>query len=84
MTPVYARIGRTLVKSIQNPTIVQDKSAERDFGIPTGGLTDSIARALANEDDEFAQTRWSDAIASRGYLKEGKSFVLGMSFCPIL
>ena len=67
VTPVYARVGRELVESLRNPTIVQDDAAQREFPIRPRGLRQAIARALVNEDQEFVQTRWSDALsASRG------------------
>ena len=69
VTPVYARIGRKLVESLRNPTLVHDHSAEKDFFIRPRGLQAAIARALANEDRDFAQTRWSDAISSSGKQK---------------
>ena len=69
VTPVYARIGRKLVESLRNPTLVHDHSAEKDFSIRPRGLQAAIARALANEDRDFAQTRWSDAISSSGKQK---------------
>jgi uncharacterized protein YbjT (DUF2867 family) len=65
-TPVYARVGRKLVESLRNPTIVHDDSARTLFGIRTMGLRDAIARAIGNEDAEFAATRWSDAVSSSG------------------
>ena len=66
VTPVYARIGRKLVESLRNPTLVHDRSAEKDFSIRPRGLEAAIARALANEDQDFAETRWSDALSSSG------------------
>ena len=66
VTPVYARIGQTLVKSIQHPTVVHDDSAEDLFGITPQGMKEAIENALKNEDQEFAQTRWCDAISSGG------------------
>ena len=65
-TPVYARIGRQLIEGLRNPTVVRDASALHDFPIRPMGLRDAIARALANEDHEFAVTRWSDARSSAG------------------
>ena len=65
-TPVYARVGRKLVESLRNPPIVHDDSARTLFGIRTMGLRDAIARAIGNEDAEFAATRWSDAVSSSG------------------
>jgi uncharacterized protein YbjT (DUF2867 family) len=67
VTPVYARIGRKLVESLRNPTIVRNDEAANAFPeIRPRNLRDSIARALANEDREIAETRWSDAISSAG------------------
>ncbi len=64
VTPVYARIGRTLVKSIQNPTVVRDNAMEKIFGVSPHGLRESIQSALQNEDNEFAATRWCDAVST--------------------
>ncbi|MFN0118066.1 MAG: DUF2867 domain-containing protein [Elusimicrobiota bacterium] len=66
VTPVYARIGKTLVKSIRHPTVVHDHSAQALFGITPKGVEEAIASALKNEDQEFSQTRWCDAISSGG------------------
>jgi hypothetical protein len=63
-TPVYARIGRKLIASIKNPTVVKDDTALRDFDIEPAGLQESIERAIRNEDRDFAATRWSDSISS--------------------
>jgi uncharacterized protein YbjT (DUF2867 family) len=65
VTPVYARVGRELVDSIQNATAVSDDSARRVFPtIRPRGIREAIARALSNEDRELAVTRWSDALSS--------------------
>jgi uncharacterized protein YbjT (DUF2867 family) len=70
VTPVYARIGRKLIESLRNPTIVRDNSASAVFpDIHPRGLADAIQRALANEDRDLAQTRWSDALSSSGRQK---------------
>src|SRR5271166_2669846 len=66
VTPVYARVGRKLVDSLRNPTLVTNPSALSVFPIQPRGLKDAISRALVNEDHEFAQTRWSDAFSSAG------------------
>ena len=66
ITPIYARVGRKLVDSMRNPTPVRDPSALTIFPIKPMSLRDSIARALHNEDQEFALTRWSDALSSSG------------------
>lgn len=66
VTPVYARLGRELVDSLRNETIVTDQSAEELFSIRPLGYRNSLKRALANEDRDFAETRWSDAFSSLG------------------
>jgi len=66
VTPVYARIGRKLVDSMRNPTPVRDTSALTIFPIKPKSLREAIARALRHEDQEFALTRWSDALSSGG------------------
>ncbi|WP_442482990.1 SDR family oxidoreductase [Aeoliella sp. SH292] len=70
VTPIYARIGRKLVASMRNPTVVNDTSASQSFSVRPRGLRDAIARALANEDQEYAQTRWSDALSSSGPIRD--------------
>jgi uncharacterized protein YbjT (DUF2867 family) len=64
VTPVYARVGRELVEGLRNETVVRDPSARTLFRVRPRGLREAIARALVNEDREFAATRWSDALSS--------------------
>jgi uncharacterized protein YbjT (DUF2867 family) len=66
VTPVYARVGRELVDSLRNETVVRDRSANGVFSVHSLGYRESLKRALANEDRDFAETRWSDAFSSRG------------------
>jgi len=66
VTPVYARVGRELVDSLRNETIVTDPSANEFFTVRPLGFRESLKRALANEDRDFAETRWSDAFSSIG------------------
>ena len=66
VTPVYARVGRKLIDSIRNPTVVRDPIALELFSFRPKGIEEMIARAMVNEDREFAATRWSDALSSRG------------------
>lgn len=61
VTPLYARVGRKLIEGVRNPTVVQDDSARTAFSVQPRGMSEAIARALANEDREYARTRWSDA-----------------------
>jgi uncharacterized protein YbjT (DUF2867 family) len=66
VTPLYARVGRKLIDSLRNPTVITDDSARRIFAVRPRGFREAIARALAHEDREFAETRWSDALSAGG------------------
>jgi uncharacterized protein YbjT (DUF2867 family) len=66
VTPVYARVGRKLIDSIRNKSVVNDPSALTLFSVKPMGLGEMIHRAIQNEDSEFAMTRWSDALSSSG------------------
>jgi len=64
VTPVYASIGRELIASLRNDTLVRDGSAREMFPVRPRGFRQAVERALANEDHEFAETRWSDALSA--------------------
>ena len=66
VTPVYARVGRKLIEGLRNPTVVEDRSASEVFSIRPRGLREALARALSNEDRDFAESRWSDALSASG------------------
>jgi uncharacterized protein YbjT (DUF2867 family) len=66
VTPLYARVGRKLIESLKVPTIVRDDAALREFTVRPQGVRDAIALAIINEDQEFAATRWNDALSSSG------------------
>ncbi len=61
ITPVYASIGRCLIESVRNPSVVQSPLALELFDIRPMGIGRAIERALANEDCPAAETRWCDA-----------------------
>jgi uncharacterized protein YbjT (DUF2867 family) len=66
VTPLYSRVGRKLVDSLRNPTLVSDNKALEVFSVSPRSVDESIARALVFEDNEFAETRWSDAFSAGG------------------
>jgi len=72
VTPIYARVGRALIDSIRHPTVVRDSSALQVFRLRPKGIGEAIADALQNEERDFAETRWSDALSrARGNGEEG-------------
>ncbi|HYK43353.1 MAG TPA: SDR family oxidoreductase [Thermoanaerobaculia bacterium] len=72
VTPLYARVGRKLIDSLRNRTVVESRAAAETFSIRPRGIREAIARAIGREDREVAETRWSDAFSSSG-LPEGRS-----------
>ena len=61
VTPLYARVGRKLIASIRNATVVRDHLALEAFSIRPRGLRDAIARAIASADSPAGANRWSDS-----------------------
>jgi uncharacterized protein YbjT (DUF2867 family) len=70
VTPVYARVGRELVDSLRNETVVHDTSSKDFFSVRPLGFREALKRALVNEDRQFAATHWSDAFSSIGTPQE--------------
>ena len=66
VTPLYARIGKKLIGSLRNETVVHGSRALRTFPVRPLTVREAIARALHAEDRELAATRWSDAVSSGG------------------
>ncbi len=66
VTPLYARVGKKLVDSIKHPTIVRDRRALKVFDIKPKSVKHAITQALCNEEREFAETKWSDALSASG------------------
>ena len=62
VTPVYAGVGRKLVDSLRNETVVHDERALEVFPVRPRPAAEAIARALLNEERELAETRWSDEL----------------------
>jgi uncharacterized protein YbjT (DUF2867 family) len=66
ITPVYARIGRSIIESIVHVTVVRDNAALTAFSVRPMGIDEAIHRALAHEETHFSETRWSDSLSSSG------------------
>ena len=79
VTPVYAGVGRKLVDSLRNETVVEDPRALAEFDVKPRGVRDAIARAIVFEDRAIAETRWSDeAFAEKpsfGGVRQGSRLV---------
>jgi hypothetical protein len=66
VTPLYARVGRKLLESMKNPTVVRSDVAKRLFRVEPRGAAAAIRAALENEDRDFAETRWFDSMSASG------------------
>ena len=81
VSPVYARVGRELIGGLRNETVVRNTRALEAFRVRPRGVKQALTRALANEDSDFAATRWSDALSAHrpaptwGGLKFGSRLV---------
>lgn len=69
VTPLYARVGRKLVDSLRHPSVVKHPAARDVFPFHPVGVREAIARALAAEDHDYEQTRWSDSLAAGNTLR---------------
>ncbi|MBR61126.1 MAG: NAD(P)-dependent oxidoreductase [Dehalococcoidia bacterium] len=66
VTPLYARVGRTLIDSIKHSTVVRDHAARSIFKITPMSPEDAIRLALKHEREEIEQSNWADAVSSSG------------------
>jgi hypothetical protein len=71
LTPVYGRVAAAMVDSLRNETIVTSPPAHAAFTARQRSLSAAIERALVNEDQEFAETHWSDALGAQRPLRWG-------------
>jgi uncharacterized protein YbjT (DUF2867 family) len=80
VTPIYARVGRKLIESLRNPTVVRDPSSLAVFPVRPRGVREAIAAALINEEEAYARTRWSDAVSSAGLRERYGGELVGTRF----
>jgi uncharacterized protein YbjT (DUF2867 family) len=62
LTPRYGRIAAAMVDSLRNETVVRDPTAHQEFAVRPRGLGEAIEHALAAEDRQFIETRWSETL----------------------
>lgn len=64
VTPLFARVGRKLIESVTHPSVIQNPAAAKVFSVKPCGVKDAVDRALAEEEQGFAFSRWSDALSA--------------------
>jgi uncharacterized protein YbjT (DUF2867 family)/ligand-binding SRPBCC domain-containing protein len=57
VTPLYARVGRTLIEGLKNPTVVRERDALRAFPIRPRGVKAAVALAIAEQTRSAAHER---------------------------
>ncbi len=62
IAPAHRNVAAAMVDSLRNETVVRTGAAREAFGVAPLRLDQAIERALADEDRDFARTRWSDAL----------------------
>ena len=77
VTPIYARIGRKLIDSLRNASVVETPPTDGVFDIQPVGVSEAISAAIHNEDREFAATRWSNALSSSGSRSQNRTVRFG-------
>jgi uncharacterized protein YbjT (DUF2867 family) len=73
VTPYHAQVGRALADSLRNPTVVQDDTARRVFGIKVRRLREAIQDALAREEEEWRASACSRMLPVPGDARGGAS-----------
>ncbi|MBI4481007.1 MAG: SDR family oxidoreductase [Acidobacteria bacterium] len=68
VTPIYPRVSRKLIESLRGEPRESETPASEVFRIKPRGYREAITRALKYEDQELAQTRWSDALSSKAFV----------------
>lgn len=63
VTPLRARVGRSLIEGVRSSTVVRDNSAAEVFGISPVGIAEAIRQALETEDIEFKRISLSEFFA---------------------
>lgn len=66
VTPLYAQVGQKLIEGLKNETVVKDTRALDVFPVRPMSVAQAIHRAMVNEDEAWARTRWSDALSAMG------------------
>jgi uncharacterized protein YbjT (DUF2867 family) len=63
LAPDHRDVAGAMIDSLRNETIVRTDAAREAFGVTPLRLDQAIGRALADEDRDFARTRWSRTLS---------------------
>lgn len=68
VTPIYKRIGRKLIDSIMNDSIVKSESHKELFSLAPIGFKEALK--LCIQENKKIKRRWFDAISSKGVSRD--------------
>jgi uncharacterized protein YbjT (DUF2867 family) len=71
LAPAHGRIAAEMVESLRNETTAEGDTAATYFGVSTRGVSAAIERALLDDDDDFAERRWAEAIPRHRVMRWG-------------
>ena len=77
LIPVHGRVAGAMVDSLRNETVVSDPAARDVFAVKPRGLPEAIARTLAREDRDFAETLWGSVLPPEPSSRWGGTAVRG-------
>lgn len=66
VTPVYKRIGRKLIESIVNDSVVLHPKEQKEFHVQPKHLEEALKICIAREGTSKMDRRWYDAVSSKG------------------
>ena len=67
VTPLYARVGRKIIDSLRQDSIISDNDAGIFFDINCLNIEEAIKQSLQQEDESYRKIRWNDAMAATGH-----------------
>lgn len=69
VTPLYARIGRKLIASLSNQTIVHDHRAEGSFNVIPTPIHEALKKADEEEKQNYLRVHWYDVDSTVSHAK---------------
>ncbi|MDC0035081.1 SDR family oxidoreductase [Chloroflexi bacterium] len=72
VTPVYARVGKKLIESLKNDSVVTNPVNGKLFNITPSSVETAIVNTMKSEHDGPSESRWYNSISSSAKIVEEK------------
>lgn len=69
VTPVYKTIGRKLIESIVNDSVITDPSGQELFDVHPKSYKEALKICMQREGTSLEDRRWFDAVSSKGIVR---------------